>query len=314
MNIIRGLHNAGGRGGCVLTIGNFDGVHRGHQAMLERLGHLAQTHNEPALLLTFEPHPVEVLAPDRAPARLTRFGEKVAALAGQPLSALVAARFDTALASMSPQRFIREVLVDRLRVKHLLVGDDFHFGRAGAGDIQTLREAESEGLFEVSQMPTVRGEGQRISSTRIRALLAAGDLAGASGLLGRPFSLCGRVGHGQKLGRTIGFPTANLALRRRVSPVSGVYAVSLVGRSGERLDGVANVGRRPTVRGIEERLEVHVFDFDGDLYGQPFQVFFHAHLRAEQKFDGLDALKAQIRRDADAARAVHQERNRKCGS
>jgi riboflavin kinase/FMN adenylyltransferase len=232
------------------------------------------------------------------------------ALRREPLDRVVCARFDTALARMSPQQFIDDVLVSRLRVKHLLVGDDFRFGHDGRGDHSTLREAARDGRFALTRLDTVSCDDHRVSSTRIRALLAAGELNAAAGLLGRPYALCGRVSHGQRLGRTIGFPTANLPLRRRVSPLNGVFAVSMLSADGHRLPGVANVGRRPTVGGTEDRVEVHVFDFDGDLYGREFQVLFHARLRPEMRFDGLDALKEQIGRDAQAARAVHARAGR----
>ena len=292
-------------GGCVLTIGNFDGVHRGHQALLQSLSALARRHDLPCTLLTFEPHPAEVLYPQQAPARLTRFREKMHALRGEQIDRVVCARFDSALAGMEPRRFIDEVLVSCLGVKHLLVGDDFRFGQGGRGDHTTLSGAAREGCFALSRLDTVSRDEHRVSSTRIREQLAAGDLRGAAHLLGRPYTLCGRVSRGQRLGRTIGFPTANLPLRRDASPLSGVFAVSLLGADGGQLHGVANVGRRPTVGGTEERVEVHVFDFDGDLYGREFQVLFHARLRPERRFEGIEALKAQIARDAQAARAIH---------
>ena len=273
--------------------------------MLAQLSDIASEQGLPARLLTFEPHPVELLATDRAPARLTRFREKVAVLTEQPLDGVVAAHFHRRLADMAPQDFIDQVLVGRLGVRHLLVGDDFRFGRGGEGDFATLMAAAGSGRFGLSRMDTQRDGGERISSTRVRQCLAAGDLDTAATLLGRPYSVCARVNHGQRLGRTIGFPTANLPLRRRVSPVSGVYAVSVRRASGTVLQGVANVGRRPTVNGSGERLEVHLFDFEGDLYGEALEVCFLAHLRPEQRFDGLDALKAQIARDAEAARAIH---------
>ena len=232
MKITRGLHNAKPGAGCALTIGNFDGVHRGHQALLERLARLARELAVPAAILTFEPHPVELLAPERAPARLTRFREKISALAGQPLDRVICARFDRALASMTPQGFIDDVLCARLGVRHLLIGDDFRFGCGGTGDFDTLSAAARAGRFALTRVDTVRDAGERVSSTRVRDLLARGDLPGAAQLLGRPYAVCGRVSRGQQIGRSIGFPTANIALRRNASPLAGVYVVTVTSAKG----------------------------------------------------------------------------------
>jgi riboflavin kinase/FMN adenylyltransferase len=305
VKITRGLHNAEPAGGCVLTIGNFDGVHRGHQALLERLAALAASLRLPAVMLTFEPHPVELLAPQRAPARLTRFREKMDVLAGQPLDRVVCARFDRAFAATSARGFIDDVLCARLGVRHLLIGDDFRFGCGGEGNFETLLVAARAGRFALTRVDTVRHDGARVSSTRVRELLACGEFGAAAQLLGRPYTLCGRVAPGQRIGRSIGFPTANIALRRNASPLSGVYAVTAHDGAGTALRAVANVGRRPTLGGSEARLEVHVLDFDGDLYGRELRVRFHRRLRPEQRFAGLDELKAQIARDVSAARAVH---------
>jgi riboflavin kinase/FMN adenylyltransferase len=321
--LVRGVGNARAEEGCALTIGNFDGVHRGHQALIRRLAAAALDRGLAPALLTFEPHPVEVLAPRRAPARLTSFRQKSRLLLREPLQRVVCARFDRALAAMSPLAFIDEVLCRRLRVRHLLVGDDFRFGHGGTGDFSTLADAADEGRFTLARLETVTNEGERISSTRIREHLAKGELDAAAALLGRRFSLCGRVARGQRLGRTLGFPTANFPLRRAPAPVSGVFAVHLRDGAGTAFEGVANVGRRPTVDGVEEvgrrptvdgveeRLEVHVLDFTGDLYGREFEVVFLERLRGEQRFSGLDALKAQIGRDVEAARsalASHRQR------
>lgn len=312
MNIFRGVKNVKFAHGCVLTIGNFDGVHLGHQALLQRLVKLADEHQLPSVLLTFEPHPIEVLAPDQAPSRLTRFREKMAVLHTQPIDHVVCLPFDSSVAAMSAEQFIDEMLCRALHVKHLLVGDDFHFGHRGAGDFRTLQNAAEAGRFAVSRIETISdasgAEQARVSSTRIRDLIARGDLSRASTLLGRPVSVCGRVAYGQQLGRTIGFPTANFALRRNRCALSGVYAVTMHDAAGRTLEGVANVGVRPTLDGTENRVEVHALDFADDLYGQEFQIRFHQRLRPEQRFDGLDALKAQIARDAQAARDAHAQR------
>ena len=308
MKIYRGLHNAQFEKGCVLTIGNFDGVHLGHQALLRRLSLLAQAHGLPSALLLFEPHPVELLAPHAAPARLTRFREKMQLLMRQPVEHVVCAPFNQQLAQMNAEDFIQQVLCKTLQVRHLLVGDDFRFGHQGAGDFTTLQAHADAGHFELTRVPTVSEQSLRVSSTRIRELVTQGELTHASQLLGREVSICGRVAYGQQLGRTIGFPTANFALRRISCALSGVYAVSLRDAQQRQLDGVANVGTRPTVNGDQSRVEVHVFDFDGDLYGQSFQVIFHQRIRQEQRFNGLDALRAQIALDVDSAREIHSRR------
>lgn len=308
MKIIRGVTKGRFEHGCVLTIGNFDGVHRGHQALLQRLARLSKERQLPSVLLTFEPHPIELLAPDLAPFRLTRFGEKMSVLLTQPIDYVVCMPFNPDVAAMSAQQFIDEVLCRDLNVQHLLVGDDFHFGHRGAGDFKTLQDAADAGMFAVSRLDTVVEQAKRVSSTRIRNLIAQGELDEAANLLGRSVTVCGRVGYGQQLGRTIGFATANFALRRIRCALSGVYAVTLHNALGRELEGVANVGTRPTVNGAQSRVEVHVLDFDEDLYGQAFQIRFQHRIRPEQRFDGLDALKAQIALDVEAARAVHARR------
>lgn len=287
----------------VITIGNFDGVHRGHQAILAELARLSLEHGVPARLLTFEPHPVEFLTPDQAPPRLTRFREKLARLARMGLSQVTCAAFDERLSRCTPRAFIDDMLVERLRVRHVLVGDDFRFGHRGAGDYALLAASGERLGFGVSKIPTVLEQGARISSTRVRDLLCTGELNAARELLGHAYAVCGRVRQGQQLGRTIGFPTANIAAARNRFALNGVFAVSTLDAGGQRRNGVANVGRRPTVDGLEERLEVHLFDFDGDLYGQELHVEFVERIRGERKFPNLDALKAQIDRDATAARA-----------
>ncbi len=303
MELIRGLHNLRERHrGCVATIGNFDGVHLGHQAVLGQLAEKADSLGLPSTVITFEPLPHEYFLGEKAPARLTRFREKVQALRRFSVDRLMCLRFDAALATMPAESFVERVLVAGLGVKYLVVGDDFRFGQGRAGDFAMLKAAGEEHGFQVVNMHTFRiGEG-RVSSTRIREALEAGDMATAEQLLGRPFRLCGRVAHGDKRGRSIGFPTANLKLERQISPVSGVFAVELFGVEGEPLQGVANVGRRPTVGGVENRLEVHLFDFDRDIYGRHVQVDLLHKVRDEQRFESLDDLIGQIGRDVVAAR------------
>jgi len=282
------------RSRCALTIGNFDGVHRGHRALLERVTAKARELSVPSCVLTFEPHPREFFAESRAPARLTRLRDKLELLAAAGVERTHIARFDARFAALEAERFIDEVLKKWLGVRWLLVGRDFRFGARRAGDFSTL---QNKG-FEVEAMPDVQSGNSRVSSSAIRAALAAGDFALAQRLLGHPYTLSGRVAHGAKLGRELGFPTANIVLRHP-SPLSGIYVVD----AGERGPGVASVGRRPTVNPVEvPLLEVHLFGETRDLYGEHLQVKFHKKLRDERKFDGLPALRDAIARDAAQAR------------
>ena len=303
MRLIRGLHNLRDRDrGCVATIGNFDGVHLGHRTVFQRLLERGRALALPAAVITFEPQPMEFFNPDGAPARLTRLREKVAAIADNGIERIMLLEFGPRLAAMEARCFVDRLLVQGLGVRFLLVGDDFRFGHHREGDFALLRSVGAEQGFAVENLHTIKHADERVSSTRIREALARGDLEQARHLLGRPYRICGRVAHGDKRGRTIGFPTANIHLHRRVSPLTGVYAVSVGGVGDAPLPAVANVGKRPTVGGIEPRLEVHLFDFDGDLYGAHLQVEFRLKLRDEQRFESFAALKQQIARDAAAAR------------
>ena len=311
MELIRGLHNLRPHHrGCVATIGNFDGVHLGHQAVLGQLAERAAELNLPAVVITFEPHPREFFARGEVPPRLSRFREKMQALRRFSVARVVCLRFDQTLADMPAAEFIRRLLVEGLAVRYLVVGDDFRFGKGRQGDFAMLQEAGGAQGFQVAAMHTFNVDGTRVSSTAIREALARDDLAAAEKLLGRPYRMCGRVVHGDERGRKIGFPTANIHLHRKSSPVSGVYAVELFGLEREPLAGVANVGARPTVGGAESRLEVHLLDFDRDIYGRYVHVDFLHKLRPEQRFDSLEELVAQIRKDAEAARAFHEQRKR----
>jgi riboflavin kinase/FMN adenylyltransferase len=254
-------------------------------------------------VITFEPQAMEYFAPEAAPARLTRLREKLTALAECGIERVMLLEFGPRLAGMGAREFVRSLLVEGLGIRHLLVGDDFRFGRGRQGDYRLLEEMGSQHAFEVKDLHTIKHGEERVSSTRIREALARGDLELARHLLGRPYRICGRIGHGDKRGRTIGFPTANLNLHRRVSPLRGVYAVMVEGVAEGRWPGVANLGIRPTLGG-EPRylLEVHLFDFDRDIYGRHAQVEFRLKLREERKFESFDALKTQIHRDAGAAR------------
>lgn len=304
MELIRGLHNLKPRhAGCVATIGNFDGVHLGHQAVLGQVSDKGEALGLPATVITFEPQPAEYFTPEQAPPRLTRFREKARALRRYAVDRLLCLRFDRFLAELPAEQFIRRILVDGLGVRYLVVGDDFRFGRGRQGDFAMLQAAGQAHGFEVANMHTFAVGGERVSSTRIRRALAAGAMGEAEQLLGRPYRMSGRVAHGDKRGRTIGFPTANIHLHRRASPVSGVFAVEMFGIRGEPVAGIANVGSRPTVDGRRPLLEVHLFDFAGDIYGEHVHVDFLHRIREERKFDSFEALKAQIERDVVQARA-----------
>jgi riboflavin kinase/FMN adenylyltransferase len=286
-----------------LTIGNFDGVHRGHRAMLQRLVERTRELRLPCSVLTFEPHPREFFAPMAAPARLSRLREKLELIAEAGIQRTHVLRFGAQLAALAADRFVEEVLVRGLGVRWLLVGRDFRFGAKRAGDFAALQAAAASQGFEVEAMNDVMEAGQRVSSSGVRAALAAGDLARAALLLGRDYSMSGRVAHGEKLGRTLGFPTANIILRRR-PPLAGIFAVEAeLEETHAVLRGVASVGRRPTVKeNAPPLLEVHLFDWHGDLYGRHLRVRFLHKLRDEQKFDGLDALRSAIAEDARQTR------------
>ena len=303
MKLIRGIYNFDRiPRGCVLTIGNFDGVHRGHQALLQRLQVEGRERGLPVVVMIFEPQPLEMFAMDHAPARLTRLREKVRYLRESGVDYVLCIRFDRRFAALTAQEFISDLLVKRLGVQFLAVGDDFRFGAGREGDFLLLQKAGAEFGFDVTSTHTFCEGGLRISSTAVRQALASDDLALAETLLGHPFIISGRVVHGDELGRTIGFPTANLPLRRQVSPVKGVYAVEVAGLGDTLLPGVANIGTRPTVSGVRQQLEVHLLDVVMDLYGRHIDVILRKKIRNEQRFASLDELKAQIARDELTAR------------
>jgi len=283
-----------------LTIGNFDGVHRGHQAMLSRLLEAAEDLRLPPAVLTFDPHPREFFARDAAPPRLNTLRQKLEVFRAYGIARTIVARFDARLASLTPAEFIDNVLVNKLDVRWVLVGDDFRFGKGRAGDLAVLRDHAK--TFSVEGMRTIAVSGERASSTAIREALAAGDLSRAEALLGRPYSLSGRVAHGDKRGRNLGFPTANIALRQRPA-LSGIFAVRVYGLGNGAHAGVASLGVRPTVKeNGEPLLEVFVFDFDETIYGRRITVEFLHKLRDEEKYDDLGALTQQIRADVAQAR------------
>lgn len=308
MQIIRGLHNLRPEHrGCVATIGNFDGVHLGHRAVFRHLHEKADELGLPTTVVTFEPQPLEFFAPERAPARLTRMREKLQALKDAGIDRVVLLEFNAKLAAMEAEAFVQELLVDGLDVQYLFVGDDFRFGRDRRGDISLLKQVARDHNFGIENMNTFAVGDERVSSTRIREALASGDLALAQSYLGRPYRICGRVAHGDARGRTIGFPTANINLHRKVSPLKGVYAVRVFGLGETPVNGVANIGNRPTVEGDDRYLlEVHLFDFARQIYGEHLQVEFCLKIRDEQRFESFEALKHQIVSDAQAARDFFQ--------
>lgn len=289
----------------MIAIGNFDGVHLGHQALVA-VARRAAAPGQPVAVLTFEPHPREVFDPVGAPKRLMRVTDKAIALERLGVDQLRILNFDSALCRMSPDQFAREILAGCLGAAHIVVGEGFRYGAKRAGDIATLRASGNLLGFGVTEVPAVALNGLRVSSTEVRAAVASGDLSAAESLLGRPYSLAGRVGHGQQLGRDLGFPTANLRVHPRAIAVNGIYAVQVLGlpNTPGRAPAVASLGTRPTVGGIEPLLEVHVFDFSGNLYGRRIEVEFIARLRDEERFDSLSALVAQMHADARRARQI----------
>ena len=286
------------RGRCALTIGNFDGVHRGHRALVDRVIARAREAKLTSCVLTFEPHPREFFAGEAAPARITRLRDKLDLLSQAGVERVHVARFDARFAALPAERFIEDVLVRGLGTRWLLVGRDFRFGARRMGDFATLQDRG----FTVEAMPDVEFDGKRVSSSAVRAALKAGDLRAAERLLGHPYTISGRVAHGAKLGRGLGFPTANIVLRRP-PPIAGVFVVEVDGLGEGKTAGVASVGRRPTINPVAiPLLEVHLFDRDKDLYGEHLRVRFLKKLRDEEKYDGLPALQAAIARDARQAR------------
>ncbi|MDD2760645.1 MAG: bifunctional riboflavin kinase/FAD synthetase [Methylomonas sp.] len=304
MRLIRGLnHLEPLRDGCVLTIGNFDGLHLGHRRVIERVAEHGKRLRLPTVAMVFEPQPLEYFLGDHAPSRLTRLREKVIQFAGLPIDELLVLPFNRTLADYDAEQFIRDILVEKLKVRHLVIGDDFHFGKARRGNFVLLQHRGEAFGFSVESTASLELDGMRISSTLIRDALGEGDLAQAKILLGRDYSVCGRVAHGDKRGRQLGFPTANLQMFRKNTPLIGVFAVTMTGLAERELHGVANLGIRPTVEGEAKAvLETHLFDFNQDIYGRYVEVHFKAKLRDEIRFSSLADLKAQIERDVEAAR------------
>jgi riboflavin kinase/FMN adenylyltransferase len=312
MELIRGLHNLRATArGAVLSIGNYDGVHRGHQALLSALRREADATGLPATVLTFEPTPREYFSPERAPRRVLTLRDKLEALATAGVERVVVARFDARLALLSAEDFIQNVLVDALGTRALVIGDDFRFGTGRRGDAEMLAAHAAGGGYRLVQAPTLEVEGLRCSSTALRAALAEGELAVARQLLGRRYAISGRVRHGKKLARELGMPTANLPLQRLPPLPLGVYAVraTVPGRF-DGCAGVASLGVRPTIGTTPCLLEVHLFAEAGDLYGQPMRVEFLRYERPEEKFESLEALQRQMRADAEQVKTFFANINR----
>ncbi|MEI8297428.1 MAG: bifunctional riboflavin kinase/FAD synthetase [Pseudomonadota bacterium] len=306
MQLFRGLsHCRADDRGVAVAIGNFDGVHRGHQALVAAACAQAAVSGARVGVLTFEPHPREFLDPAGAPARLMRLSEKVAALEALGVEQLVVMRFDARLQGQSPDQFVREVLTEGLGARHVVVGEGFRYGCRRAGTVESLCNAGAALGFGVIALPSVQVDEGRVSSTRVRAALAAGDLQAARRLLGRDYSITGRVVPGKRLGRELGYPTANFRLHPSAIALRGIYAVRVQGIAGRpAAAAVASLGTRPTVGGIEPLLEVHLFDFQGDLYGQRLSVEFVERLRDEEHFPSLEALVIQMHADAARAREI----------
>lgn len=316
MRLIRGFNNCLAlapstqlstlKNGCALTIGNFDGVHLGHKALVERLKQKAG--DLPIVVMIFEPQPLEYFAPDKAPARLTHLRDKITALKSFDVDYVFCVPFNAHFAGLTAKQFVEELLIKVFNVKYLLIGDDFKFGANRQGDIRFLAQYAKENHFKVEALETIKLNEQRISSTAIREALMNNDLSYAASLLGRPYAISGRVIHGDKIGAQLGFPTANVAMKRIKSAVNGVYAVHISGKDIEQLTGkstlcgIANIGFRPTVAGKKHLLEVFIFDHVVTLYGCHITVELKQKIRDEQKFDGLSALKAQIQSDILATR------------
>ena len=305
MELIRGLHNMRPRHrGCVVTIGAFDGVHLGHQAVIRHLLEKSAELGLPSTIIVFEPLPREYFSPLKAPARIMSFREKFFALRDLGVDRLLRVRFNERLRGMSAQQFVDDIFVAGLGVRYVVLGDDFRFGNDREGDLEFIRQQGPRYGYEARPTPTLSMDGQRVSSTRIREALEQADFAEAARLLGRPYSISGKVVYGRQLGQTLGTPTANLELRRLRAPLNGVYAVQVSGAGLEGALGVANVGVRPTVDdSIKANLEVHLLDREIGLYGQHIEVTFRHKLREEKKFGSVDELRENIARDIENTRA-----------
>ncbi|MBV8803178.1 MAG: bifunctional riboflavin kinase/FAD synthetase [Gammaproteobacteria bacterium] len=306
--LIRGLYNNSfPQKGCVLTIGNFDGIHLGHQALIKRIKASAQELAISSMVMTFEPQPLEYFAAEHPVPRLTRFREKFSLLSASGVDQVCVVRFNAKIAALTAEEFIKKILCETLHVKHLIVGKDFRFGYQRQGDINMLRAAGALFNFTVEIMPDVILAGERVSSTRVRKALGENNLALAEGLLGRPYSMMGKVVYGNQLGRQLGFPTANIYLHRIATPVHGIYVVGVYGLKKKPVKGVANVGTRPTVDGTRILLEVYLFNFKQMIYGKEVTVEFYEKLREEERYANLELLKDQMKKDAKLAKEYFKQ-------
>lgn len=290
--------------GSVVTIGSYDGIHLGHQALLSRVVAESESRGLPSVVMSFEPTPKEFFSGNAPPPRLMRFREKFEALAATGIDIFHCPRFDAAMTAIRADAFVRQLLIHTLNVRHLVIGDDFRFAAGREGDIELLRRAGRALSFDVEQVASVTVGGQRVSSTAIREALQQGDMEQARKLLGRYYRMSGKVIRGERIGRELGYPTANVHLKRRLSPVLGIFAVRVLGLRDTPLAGVASVGTRPTFDGTNPILEVHLFDFNEDIYGRRIHVEFVARLRDEVKFDAVEQLVEQMHRDSAAAREI----------
>ena len=303
MELIRGLHNLKKQPGCILTIGNFDGVHLGHQEILKKLVSKSKKMGLPSLVVSFSVTPETFFG--RPKARLSSFRDKHLFLESMGVDKHLLIRFNKSFSELSASSFINQVLVQKIGVKHCFIGDDFRFGKGRLGDFSMLKAASHENNYTIEKLNSVLLDGLRVSSSAVRNFLTDGNFTGAEKFLGRPFSISGKVAHGDKLGRTIGFPTANISIHRKLSPILGVYSV-LVKLKSQTYNGVCNVGKRPTLGGKKTLLEVFIFDFNEEIYGEYATVIFKQKCREEKKFESFDELKKQIKKDVEKSRLFFQ--------
>ena len=302
MQLIRTIHNhKSDSSGAVATIGNFDGVHLGHQVVINKITQQSKELNLPSMVIAFEPSAKEFFFGQDAPARLTNFREKFSLIDKFGIDQFVCLNFNRELSSMPAETFIKKILVDTLHIKHLTVGDNFRFGKDRKGDFELLQNFAGKLDYQVEDTDSFVNDGKRVSSTLIRKFLKTGELDKAKRMLGREYFMSGRVIHGDKKGRTIGFPTANIPVKRRICAVNGVFAVNVSMNDGSEYQGVANIGYRPTVAGTRTQLEVHIFNFSKEIYGNLLKITFCKKLRDEKKFDSFEELKKQIEQDSKSA-------------